>query len=1098
MRRLILVLALFALLNVAWGFTPVVNQETSSSSKSVHNGEEYTKIIKENFDLGADAESITQNDMDSKVRSFLSKNIPRFEIDPENLVLSSSYIAQKSKDLSILKYIQTYNGLPVYSSRVIIAVQDGKMVTLKSDYHPKIDVSTKPALSEPDTLEAVEKDVGVPIKKVGGKLQTFNIDDLQTRKSENVTEKNAIESVDVEKVSLVIYPKHTSAEIEYSLAYKVELGLIESPPAKWVYIVDANNGEILEKFNKIVFSTLSGGVTGPVYPENPKQSLNVKGFEYETLYGSPVSTPSNVFWSGKGNNIYNYIMTKNRISLSGASSATLEFKTKYSIESCSTCDFGYVGLSPDGQNLIIVGKYSGNLSTWETKKIDISGGVGNQYYLVFLYDTDGSVAYDGWYIEDIKVTTNAGTIFSDTSDSFANWDNIGFSVVQQDFFSYPVLGTTGADGSYSISGLDSSVNLNSWLEGPFVDVYNKSGADAYHTVTITTPNTHNWDWSNDDTSYKKEQSNVYYHANRVHDFFTKGSPFDIYSMNYRTIAYVQYPGTCNAFADGTNIHFYGAGGGCEATSLFSDIIYHEYTHNVVAQVYTTTLPYWAESGALNEGWADYFAGTINGNPCMDDIEGADCGRNMTNTYRYPEDIEGEVHYDSRIVSGAAWDIRQMVSAGVSDALVINAMKLEPFNFTEYLEDIIVADDNNSNLADGTPHLFEICTAFYQNHGIYSSYCYTYYPVEPTVNLIENPGFESGLVNWHNSSGGQHSIITDEYSDYTHQGSWFAYMGDYNNSKDYIYQDITIPSNANEAYVRFWYWILSQETTTTTAKDRMKIEIRRPDNNTLLKYLGNLSNLNESYGFVISSNYDVSEFKGQTIRLKFNTTTDASGLTAFFVDDTALMVASSPTGAPALVFAITPNSRNAQIGTPVTLFMSVINYGTATANDVSITQASSLPSTVSYQQWDGTAFTGSPDTPVNIAAGSTANFVITIDATSVFDSSSLTFNVSGTNVAAAPISAVNTLTISSSATPSADVIMMSTSLDVSIAVNTPTVFAVATSNVGGASATGVSLVLSVPSTITGLAYQLNETNPDGSIKGPATGSAIPVIAKTVCR
>ncbi len=209
----------------------------------------------------------------------------------------------------------------------------------------------------------------------------------------------------------------------------------------------------------------------------------------------------------------------------------------------------------------------------------------------------------------------------------------------------------------------------------------------------------------------------------------------------------------------------------------------------------------------------------------------------------------------------------------------------------------------------------------------------------------------------------------------------------------------------------------------------------------------------------------------------------------------VIVSPVSTGAPALVSSITPNSRNAQLGIPVTLFMSVINYGTATATGVSIKQASNLPATVSYQQWDGTAFTGSANTPVDMAAGSTANFVITINATSAFDSSSLTFNASGTNVAAAPISAVNTLTMSASATPSADVIMMSTSLDVSTAVNTPAVFAVATSNVGGASATGASLILDIPSSITGLVYQLNETYPvNGTIKGPATGLTIGIGAQ----
>ena len=195
--------------------------------------------------------------------------------------------------------------------------------------------------------------------------------------------------------------------------------------------------------------------------------------------------------------------------------------------------------------------------------------------------------------------------------------------------------------------------------------------------------------------------------------------------------------------------------------------------------------------------------------------------------------------------------------------------------------------------------------------------------------------------------------------------------------------------------------------------------------------------------------------------------------------------------PLLVSAITPNSRLAQVGTPVTIFMSVINAGTGSATDVSISQASSLPATVSYQAWNVVILTGTPDTPMDIGSGETVNYVLTIDPTSEFVSSAMTFNVSGTNSGSAPISGVNTLTMAASTTPYADVIMMSTSLDVSTAVNTPTAFALATTNVGSANATDVSLVVDIPSSITGLVYQVNETNPDGSIKGPATGLTIPV-------
>ncbi|MCZ7392306.1 MAG: right-handed parallel beta-helix repeat-containing protein [Candidatus Methanoperedens sp.] len=211
-----------------------------------------------------------------------------------------------------------------------------------------------------------------------------------------------------------------------------------------------------------------------------------------------------------------------------------------------------------------------------------------------------------------------------------------------------------------------------------------------------------------------------------------------------------------------------------------------------------------------------------------------------------------------------------------------------------------------------------------------------------------------------------------------------------------------------------------------------------------------------------------------------------------IDYLPLAYPSNITPKPLLVTSITPNCRNAQVGTPVTIFMSVINGGSATATNVSITQASSLPVKTQVRQWNGTAFIEALNAPVNISAGGTANFVVGINATSAFNSSSLTFNVSSTNEATAPISGVNTLTLSASTVPSADIIMMSTSLDVSTAVNTPTVFAVATTNVGGANATGVSLVLSVPTSISGLSYHVNETYPaNGTIKGPAAGLTINV-------
>jgi PKD repeat protein len=220
-----------------------------------------------------------------------------------------------------------------------------------------------------------------------------------------------------------------------------------------------------------------------------------------------------------------------------------------------------------------------------------------------------------------------------------------------------------------------------------------------------------------------------------------------------------------------------------------------------------------------------------------------------------------------------------------------------------------------------------------------------------------------------------------------------------------------------------------------------------------------------------------------------TATNAGGSNTVTKTRYVTVTGSNPT--VPMVSAITPTSRNAVVGSPVTVFMSVINAGTTTARGVSIAQASSLPVTVSYQQWNGVSFIGSPDTPVDIPAGGTANFVLAITPTAAFGSSPLTFTVAGTNTGGgAPIWPVNTLTMRATSTAAPDVIMMSTNYNVQIGVNVQTAFALATTNVGGAAATGVSLQVVVPSSITGLSYTVDQTNPaTGAIIGPATGLTI---------
>jgi subtilisin family serine protease/chitodextrinase len=158
------------------------------------------------------------------------------------------------------------------------------------------------------------------------------------------------------------------------------------------------------------------------------------------------------------------------------------------------------------------------------------------------------------------------------------------------------------------------------------------------------------------------------------------------------------------------------------------------------------------------------------------------------------------------------------------------------------------------------------------------------------NILLNPGFEEGPISWTDSTANGYPVITT-YLNPTTTNNWYAWLCGYNNCIDKLYQDVAVPADAQNAYVQFNYWITSDETSGITAYDTMTVRIYSPPNAATYTYW-TLSNLNATTGWVLSPIYDVSAFRGQTIRLQFSATTDASFATDFYVDDVTLMVSGS--------------------------------------------------------------------------------------------------------------------------------------------------------------------------------------------------------------
>jgi hypothetical protein len=154
----------------------------------------------------------------------------------------------------------------------------------------------------------------------------------------------------------------------------------------------------------------------------------------------------------------------------------------------------------------------------------------------------------------------------------------------------------------------------------------------------------------------------------------------------------------------------------------------------------------------------------------------------------------------------------------------------------------------------------------------------------TQQLLLNPGFESGNVNWTATAG----VITNSTGQAAHGGTWKAWLDGYGTTHtDTLLQTVTIPSTATSATLTFWLHIDSAETTTTTQFDTMRVQIRNTSG-TVLSTLATFSNLNKATGYSQKS-FNLNAFIGQTIQVFFTATEDTSLQTSFVVDDTALTV-----------------------------------------------------------------------------------------------------------------------------------------------------------------------------------------------------------------
>ncbi|MFP3471833.1 immune inhibitor A, partial [Micrococcus sp. SIMBA_144] len=83
----------------------------------------------------------------------------------------------------------------------------------------------------------------------------------------------------------------------------------------------------------------------------------------------------------------------------------LQFKQWHELE--RNYDYGHVFVSIDGEEWTQALRVNGDTGGWIDGEVDLSEYAGQRVYVAFNVTTDGSVVKQGWYLDDVKLSTES-------------------------------------------------------------------------------------------------------------------------------------------------------------------------------------------------------------------------------------------------------------------------------------------------------------------------------------------------------------------------------------------------------------------------------------------------------------------------------------------------------------------------------------------------------------------------------------------------------------------------------------------------------------------------------------------------------------------
>jgi hypothetical protein len=341
---------------------------------------------------------------------------------------------------------------------------------------------------------------------------------------------------------------------------------------------------------------------------------------------------------------------------------------------------------------------------------------------LFLVDArDGRVLYEEYLIYSLDVSGNVSGI----STSGAGADFCEPEVPIPMPYARVETADSGAFadpfGDFTIPHADSSeVSVTSRIEGRHFLVTNRAGSDALLSSSVVPPGPVDFVHSASNTEeFARAEVNAYVESNVVRDWIVAANPsFPLIGSQLDFPVVVnRNDGLCpgNAWYDAGNdsINFCRAGSPHPNTA-WSSVVHHEFGHHLVAAG-------GSGQGEYGEGMGDVMSVIVLDDPRVGLGFFGDCGeslRSADNALQYP--CAGSIHECGQVLSGAVWDTRNalvltqpaqyqqiLMDLAVNSVLLHSGSSITPSITIDWL----TLDDDDGDLANGTPHADEILAGF---------------------------------------------------------------------------------------------------------------------------------------------------------------------------------------------------------------------------------------------------------------------------------------------------------------------------------------------------------------------------------------------------